>query len=42
MTRWPSELRVLHGDKAAKTQFAEASQKRYQAENEKLTALIPE
>lgn len=42
MTHWPSEVRVVHGDKAAKTQFAETLQKRYQAENKELTALIPE
>ncbi len=30
MRQWPSEVRVVHGDKAAKTQFTETLQKRYE------------
>ncbi|MFV9657084.1 MBL fold metallo-hydrolase RNA specificity domain-containing protein [Pseudomonas sp. NY15366] len=41
MTRWPSEVRIVHGESGAKQQFSTVLQQRYDATDKPLKIVIP-
>lgn len=41
MTRWPSEVRIVHGESGAKQQFSTVLQQRYDATDKTLKIVIP-
>ncbi|WAJ35842.1 MBL fold metallo-hydrolase [Pseudomonas sp. GOM7] len=42
MTRWPSEVRIVHGDVGAKAQLSETLQERYSLARRQVRVVIPE